>query len=85
MIKFTKECVSYGNEVHMTVVDVISRENIEKSKQLCESLGANSFAAHLQKEDNAMFNCRSALTERQFFFYTNFEYLRNKLKTLLTK
>ena len=32
-----------------------------------------------------MFNCRSALTERQFFFYTNFEYLRNKLKTLLTK
>ena len=40
MIKFTKECVSYGNEVHMTVVDVISRENIEKSKQLCESLGA---------------------------------------------
>ena len=40
MIKFTKECVSDGNEVHMTVVDVISRENIEKSKQLCESLGA---------------------------------------------
>ena len=40
LIKFTKECVSYGNEVHMTVVDVISRENIEKSKQLCESLGA---------------------------------------------
>ncbi len=40
MIKFTKECVSCGNEVHMTVVDVISKENIEKSKQLCESLGA---------------------------------------------
>lgn len=40
MIEFTKECVACGNEVHMTVVDVISKENIEKSKQLCESLGA---------------------------------------------
>lgn len=40
MIKFTKECVACGNEVHMTVVDVISRENIEKSREICESLGA---------------------------------------------
>lgn len=40
MIKFTKECVACGNEVHMTVVDVISKENIKKSREICESLGA---------------------------------------------
>lgn len=40
MLKFTEECVSYGNEVHMTVVDVISKENIEKSRRICEDLGA---------------------------------------------
>lgn len=40
MIKFTRECVACGNEVHMTVVDVISKENIEKSREICESLGA---------------------------------------------
>lgn len=40
MIKFTKECVACGNEVHMTVVDVISKENIEKSREISESLGA---------------------------------------------
>lgn len=40
MLKFTKECVDCGNEVHMTVVDVISEENIEKSRKLCEDIGA---------------------------------------------
>lgn len=40
MLKFTKECVDEGNEVHMTVVDVISRQNIEKSRKICEDLGA---------------------------------------------
>ena len=40
MLKFTKDCVDCGNEVHMTVVDVISDENIEKSRKICESLGA---------------------------------------------
>lgn len=40
MLKFTKECVDEGNEVHMTVVDVISKENIEKSRKICEDLGA---------------------------------------------
>lgn len=40
MLKFTKECVECGNEVHMTVVDVISKENIEKSRKICEDLGA---------------------------------------------
>lgn len=40
MLKFTKECVDCGNEVHMTVVDVISDENIEKSRKICEDIGA---------------------------------------------
>ena len=40
MLKFTKDCVAEGNEVRMTVVDVISPEEIEKSRKICESLGA---------------------------------------------
>ncbi|MBQ9516563.1 MAG: TIGR04100 family radical SAM protein [Eubacterium sp.] len=40
MLNFTRDCVQQGNEVRMTVVDVISDENIEKSRKLCESLGA---------------------------------------------
>ncbi len=40
MLKFTRDCVKEGNEVRMTVVDVISKEDIEKSKKICESLGA---------------------------------------------
>ena len=40
MLNFTRDCVEQGNEVHMTVVDVISPENIEKSRKIAESLGA---------------------------------------------
>lgn len=40
MIKFTKECVQYCDNVVMTVVDVISEEDIEKSRQVCEECGA---------------------------------------------
>ena len=40
MLKFTRDCVSCGNEVRMTVVDVIPPEDIEKSRQICESCGA---------------------------------------------
>ncbi len=40
MIKFTRDCVEQGNEVRMTVVDVISKEDIEKSREICESIGA---------------------------------------------
>ena len=40
MLKFTRECVELGNEVHMTVVDVISKEEIEKSRKICEEIGA---------------------------------------------
>ena len=40
MLKFTKECVELGNEVHMTVVDVIPKDEIEKSRKICEELGA---------------------------------------------
>lgn len=40
MIKFTKECVQYCDNVRMTVVDVISDEDIEKSRKICEECGA---------------------------------------------
>ena len=40
MLKFTKECVEQGNEVHMSVVDVIGEDNVEKSRKLCEEIGA---------------------------------------------
>lgn len=40
LIKFTKDCVSFGADVRMTVVDVISEEDIEASRKLCEECGA---------------------------------------------
>ncbi len=40
MLHFTRECVKYCNNVCMTVVDVISKEDMEKSRQICESTGA---------------------------------------------
>lgn len=40
MIDFTKECVKYCSDVRMTVVDVISKEDIEMSRKICESTGA---------------------------------------------
>lgn len=41
MLKFTKDCVGNVDNVMMTVVDVVtSKEEQEKSKEICESLGA---------------------------------------------
>lgn len=40
LLSFTKECVLYCDDVRMTVVDVISQHDIEKSKQICEETGA---------------------------------------------
>lgn len=40
MLDFTRDCVSCGNEVWMTVVDVIPPEDIEKSRIICEECGA---------------------------------------------
>lgn len=39
MLKFAKECKSYGVSTKLTVVDVISKEDIEACKQLCEEIG----------------------------------------------
>ncbi len=41
MLKFTQDCVKEGCEVTMTVVDVISPEDIKKAKSLCEKTGAS--------------------------------------------
>jgi radical SAM enzyme (TIGR04100 family) len=40
MLDFTKQCVKYCSDVRMTVVDVISPEDIELSRKVCESTGA---------------------------------------------
>ena len=38
MLKFAKECKEYGIPIKLTVVDVISKEDIEASKKLCENI-----------------------------------------------
>lgn len=40
MLDFTRECVKYCSDVRMTVVDVISEEEIEQARLVCESTGA---------------------------------------------
>lgn len=40
MLEFTCECVKYCKDVRMTVVDVISEEEIEQARLVCESTGA---------------------------------------------
>lgn len=41
LLQFTKDCVKYCDNVWMTVVDVISQEDIEKSRKICEACGAH--------------------------------------------
>lgn len=38
MLKFAKECKEYGIPTKLTVVDVISKEDIEDCKKLCEEI-----------------------------------------------
>lgn len=38
MLKFAKECKEYGVQTKLTVVDVISKEDIEACKKLCEKI-----------------------------------------------
>lgn len=40
MLDFTRQCVKYCKNVRMTVVDVISKEDIEAARRVCESTGA---------------------------------------------
>lgn len=40
LLKFTGACVKCGADVRMTVVDIISAEDIEKARKICESTGA---------------------------------------------
>lgn len=40
MLEFTRECVKYCKRVRMTVVDVISAEEIEQARAVCKSTGA---------------------------------------------
>ena len=40
MLDFTRECVKYCDDVRMTVVDVIPKEDIEEARKICEDCGA---------------------------------------------
>lgn len=40
VLDFTRECVKYCKKVRMTVVDVITEEEIEEARRVCESTGA---------------------------------------------
>lgn len=40
MLKFTQDCVKYCDDVRMTVVDLISRQEIEEAQKVCQSTGA---------------------------------------------
>lgn len=41
MLNFTRDCVKYCKDVRMTVVDLISDEEIAKSEEICRSTGAS--------------------------------------------
>lgn len=49
MLKFTEECVKYCKKVRMTVVDVISDEEIEQARAVCESTGASFVVRSFEK------------------------------------
>lgn len=49
MLDFTKECALYCDDVRMSVVDVISKEDIEKSRVIAESLGAKFVCRSFEK------------------------------------
>ncbi|MGN0468428.1 MAG: TIGR04100 family radical SAM protein [Acutalibacteraceae bacterium] len=41
LLQFAKDCLQSGAKVRLTVVDVIGKEKIEKSKQIAESIGVD--------------------------------------------
>lgn len=41
MINFTRDCVKYCRNVRMTVVDVISKQDIAEAEKICKSTGAD--------------------------------------------
>ena len=41
MLDFTKKCVDYGIDVRMTVVDILTKEEIERCAEIAESVGAS--------------------------------------------
>ncbi len=49
MLKFTADCVKHCDNVTMTVVDVIGKEEIEKSREICKKTGANFRVRELVK------------------------------------
>ena len=52
MLEFTKACVAFGAQVWMTVVDVISPEDIEKSRKICEDAARIFVCVPMTAADN---------------------------------
>lgn len=50
MLEFTKKCVEKGLGARMTVVDILSKEEIEKCAAIAQSIGAKFDARSLIKE-----------------------------------
>jgi radical SAM enzyme (TIGR04100 family) len=50
LLEFTRECAKYCKDVRMSVVDVIGEENINKSREIAESLGARFVCRSFEKE-----------------------------------
>ena len=51
MLKFTSECVKYCSDVRMSVVDLISDEEIAEAEKICKSTGANFTVRKFVRED----------------------------------
>lgn len=51
MLNFTRECVKYCDDVRMTVVDIISKEEIAEAKKVCESTGARLTVRKFVRKD----------------------------------
>ena len=41
MLDFARDCVKYGIKVTLSVVDVISKEDIETCRKIAEDIGAH--------------------------------------------
>ncbi len=50
MLDFTKKCVAHNENVRMTVVDVIKPEEIEKCREIAESIGARFVSREYTQE-----------------------------------
>lgn len=49
LLKFTADCVKFGADVRLSVVDIIGEEKIKQAKQIAEKLGAKFICRKFEK------------------------------------